>query len=99
MTDDDEKAYQQMRETWLVVMLGGLGLFGFLFFLALITGGFFIWVYLVVGAIALLALGHYLLWGWSMTQATSGEREEEEFRARMEEEDWPEVDPRHPRRD
>jgi hypothetical protein len=97
--DHEQAEYQRQREATLAVMLSGLALGGFLVFLALISGGFFIWVYLIVVGMAALGYVNYVLWGRSMTEATAGEREEEEVRARLEEEGWPDADPRQPRHD
>ena len=97
--DHEQTEYQRQREAFLAIMLSGLGLAGFLLFLVLISGGFFLWVYLVVAGIAGMGLFHYMLWGRGMTESTAGEREEEEFRVRAENNGWPEPDPRHPRHD
>ena len=97
--DREETEHQRNREAFLAIMLSGLALGGFLFFLVLITGGFFIWVYLIVGGIAALGFINYALWGRSMTENTAGEREEEELRARLEEDAWSDADPRQPRHD
>lgn len=95
--DPEELEYQRKREATLAIMLSAIGLGGFLLFLVLISGGFFIYVYLVVGAIGLLGFVNYLLWGRGMTEATAGEREEEEMRARVEPDAWLDADPRQPR--
>jgi hypothetical protein len=97
--DQEQLEYQRRRESSLSVMLAMLGLGAFLFFLALITGGFFLWVYLITAGIAGFAYLHYLLWGRHMMETTAGEREEEEFRARFEGNGWTEDDPRLPRHD
>jgi hypothetical protein len=88
---------RQRRETFLTLLLTVMGGAGLLFCLVLITGGFLLWV--VVGAAALAALGlvNYLLWGWLFSRATAGEREEAEFQARMELNDWDLPEPRRPR--
>jgi hypothetical protein len=97
--DQEQVEYQRRRESSLAVMLALLGLGGFLFFLALISGGFFLWVYLIVAIIGAFAGLHYLLWGRGMMASTAGEREEEEARARAEEDGWADEDPRRPRHD
>lgn len=96
--EPEETEYQRRREASLAIMLALFLLGGFLLFLAVITGGFFLWVYLIVALIGLVGFFHYLLWGRSMMASTEGEREEEEARA-GEEYEWTENDPRHPRHD
>ena len=75
---------QAQRENMLTVLLAGIvGIFG-LGFLILISGGYFLWLVLVLaGSITFFGL-HYLLWGKLMTDATAGEREEEVLRQRAE---------------
>jgi hypothetical protein len=65
--------------TLMLTLLGGVGI---LFFLVLVSGGFFGYVIAAVVAIALVGYVHYRLWGQSMTQQVSGEREVEEERER-----------------
>ena len=72
------------RETLLTLMLTALLAGGILFFLVLISGGFFVFVVAVVFAMALVGLLHYALWGHALSQEVAGEREEEEARARWE---------------
>ena len=95
--DHEPDPDRQRRETFLTVLLTVMGAAGLLFCLVLITGGLLVWV--VVGAAALAALGlvNYLLWGWLFSRATAGEREEAEFQARMELNDWDLPEPRRPR--
>ncbi len=95
--DDDFQQSREQRGNFLAFMLTGLALMGFLLFLILITGGFFIWVVLGVVGIAALAFLNWILWGRSMMQDTAGEREEEELRGRTELEDWELPEPRRPR--
>jgi hypothetical protein len=68
--------------TLILTLLGGVGI---LFFLVLVSGGFFGYVIAAVLAIALVGYVHYRLWGQSMTQQVSGEREvqEEQERRRL----------------
>src|SRR5262245_7798779 len=96
--DQEQLDYQRRRESSLAIMLAALGLGAFLFFLALITGGFFRGVYLITTGFGCLAYLHYLVWGRSMMEATAGEREEEEFRARLNEDGWADA-PRRSRHD
>jgi hypothetical protein len=66
--------------------------------LILISGGFFLWVVLFGGGILMLGLFHYVLWGRAFSQATAGEREEEQLRQRAaaieEDDDWHKPDTR-----
>jgi hypothetical protein len=70
------------RGTMLTLMLTLLGGAGILFFLVLVSGGFFGYVIAAVLAIALVGYVHYRLWGQSMTQQVSGEREVQEEQER-----------------
>jgi membrane protein implicated in regulation of membrane protease activity len=66
-----------------VILTAIVGLFC-LGFLILLSGGYFLWLVLILmGSIAYFGL-HYLLWGKMMTDAVAGEREEEELRRRAE---------------
>jgi hypothetical protein len=95
--DYDPDLERRRRENFLAALLAVVGGIGLVFFLVLITLGFFLWV--VVGAAALAALGlvNWLLWGGLMSRETAGEREEAELRARMELNDWDLPDPQRPR--
>jgi hypothetical protein len=95
--DYDLESDRRRRETFLTVLLSLVGAAGVLFCLVLITGGFFLWVIVGVAALAALGLVNYLLWGWLFSRATAGEREEAEFQARMELNDWDLPEPRRPR--
>jgi hypothetical protein len=88
--DNDERIdqYRRRRESILTVVFAAMAGFGTLFFLNLITCGFFIYVLPVVAGIVGFAFLNYLLWGRGMMQATAGEREEEELRASMERPPW-----------
>jgi hypothetical protein len=66
--------------TLILTLLGGVGI---LFFLVLVSGGFFGYVIAAVVAIALVGYIHYRLWGQAMTQQVSGEREMQEERERL----------------
>jgi hypothetical protein len=89
---------QQHRHAFLSVMLTVLALGFFLLVLILISGGFFLWVVLFGGGILMLGLFHYVLWGRAFSQATAGEREEEQLRQRAaaieEDDDWHKPDTR-----
>jgi hypothetical protein len=97
--DDDFDLDRKRRETFLTVLLAVVGGTAAVLFLVLITLGVFLWV--VIGVVALAALGlvNYLLWGFLFSQATAGEREEAELRAQMELNDWDLPDPQRPRHD
>lgn len=76
------------REHFLSMLLASL-LFSFVGFgFVLICGGMSIAVLAVIVGLAGLCLINYLLWGQAMMRATVGEREDEEFRALLED-DWP----------
>jgi fatty acid desaturase len=76
------------RETTLAAMLTVLAAAGFLFFLMMLTGGWVIYLILVVLGIIGFGGLHYLLWGRLMMEETAGEREEAEFRAKLELNEW-----------
>jgi hypothetical protein len=80
---------QQRRQNFLAVFLAGLFLMFFLVLLIFLTNGLFLYVLLLAGAIAAVALFHYVLWGRSLSQEVAGEREEEQLRQRAQAEDWP----------
>lgn len=84
--DHDAEADGQ-RGTFLSVVFAILVISLFLFLLFITCGGLFIYILALVGGIAFVGLFHYLLWGHSMTNEVAGEREEEELRESMEEED------------
>ena len=58
------------------------------------TEPFVLPAFLVIAALGFI---NYLLWGRSMMQATAGEREEAELKAREELEPWNLPEPRRPR--
>jgi hypothetical protein len=95
--DSDPERQTRRRETLLTIFFAALAAGGFLLFMILVTGGFFFYVILVGGGIAALGGLHYLLWGQGLHEQTAGEREEAEFRARMEAEPWSGPDARRPR--
>ena len=97
--DNDERIarYQQRRESMLTIIFTSLGGLGVALVLTIITWGLFLYVVLIVGGIAALAILNYLLWGRSMMQATAGEREEEQVRASMEQPPWELSEPEQPR--
>jgi hypothetical protein len=76
------------RQTMLSVMLSIVALGGFLLFLILVSGGFFLWVLAGVFAIFFVGLLHYLAWGASLHQRTEGDREEDRVRQEMEDNRW-----------
>lgn len=82
--EPDPNAPRKKRETFLMLILTIGFASSVLFFLVLVSGGFFVYVLASVFAIALVGLLHYALWGHALTQEVAGEREEEESRARWE---------------
>ena len=86
---DDENLYQRRRETFLAVLMAVVVLFGLLVVFTILTGGFLLYILLVVGVAGVFAAMHYFLWGRAFTEATAGEREEMEAQDRAaEEEGW-----------
>jgi hypothetical protein len=83
---DHDAPERQRRETFLSLFLALFFGGGFVLFLIVITGGFFLYCLLAVAAIGVVGYCHYVLWGHSLTQAVAGEREEEEARERWESE-------------
>ena len=70
------------RGTVLTLMLTLLCGGGILFFLILVSGGFFGYVLAAVVAIALVGYVHYRLWGQALTREVSGERAVQEEQER-----------------
>jgi hypothetical protein len=83
----DHDSYQRRRETFLTLFLAGILLIGLLFAGILLTGGFLLYVLLVVAVGALVAGMHYWLWGRAYAERTADEREELERGERAPEED------------
>jgi hypothetical protein len=79
---DDHDTYRRRRETVLTIFLAGAALIGLLFVFTILTGGFLIYILLVLAAAGVVAGLHYLLWGRAYTEATAGEREEMEAEER-----------------
>src|SRR2546430_226479 len=71
------------RETMLTVILTGMVLVFSLFVLIIITGGWVMYLALVVAALAWLFLFHYFTWGKPLSDEMKGEREEEQLRQRI----------------
>jgi hypothetical protein len=96
---DDPDLYQRRRQTFLTFFLAGLTLFGLLFVFTILTGGFLLYILLVVAVAGLVGALHYFLWGRAFTEQTAGEREELEAQERAEEDDGGWLDetrrPRH----
>jgi len=76
------------RQTCLPIMLTGMIGSIFLMLLIVATGGWVLYVVLMVGGLGLYVLFHYALWGGLMSQKADREREAEELR-REDEPDWP----------
>ncbi len=83
MSQNDPNKRSTMLTVFLVAILGVF----ILGFMILITGGFFLYVTLVVGVIALMGWAHYLVWGKLLTERTAGEREEHQLLERMREQE------------
>lgn len=82
----DQQSYKESsgRGSLLSILLALFFGGGFLLFLILVTGGFFMYVVSIVGAIAILGLLHYVVWGEAMTREVAAERAAEEAKARLE---------------
>jgi len=76
---------QSARQGVLIYFLAGSALLFFGLGLILITGGFFFYVFAVLGGMVMLGFFHYLVWGWLLESEVAGEREEEQLRQRAEE--------------
>jgi hypothetical protein len=101
MDDNEIQQHRQRRETLLTVFLTLAAGAGIVFFLILVTGGFFLYVMLGLAAIIAVGFFHYLVWGQGFSQQVAEERDEMEARdrAEAEKEEWPAADdwfgPRH----
>jgi Flp pilus assembly protein TadB len=82
--DQQPQPESSSRGTFLSLFLAAFFGVGFLLFLILLTGGFFLYVILAVVLIGLVGLVHYLLWGQALTQEVAAERANEEAKARLE---------------
>jgi hypothetical protein len=83
----NEYADRQKRGACLSLMMAAGGVAFFALLLIVATGGWAVYVIGVAGAIFLFGAMHYLLWGRAMLQQTAGDREEEELRQRIEEDE------------
>src|SRR5262245_5614613 len=81
--EPEGKASSRGRETALSLVLSGLFGGGFLLFLILVSGGFFVSVLLAVVAMAAVGLFHYFLWGQALTHETVGECDKEAIREHL----------------
>jgi hypothetical protein len=86
------------RDTYMAIVLCTVVGIPCLLFFEVLTGGLLSYLLLSVVILAVLGFINYLLWGRSLNRQVAGEREEEEFRTRMEAEQWPYDDPPPPRR-
>lgn len=82
---DDDDLYQRRRETLLVVFLGGATVIGLLVFFTILTGGFLLYILLVMAVAGMVGGLHYLLWGRAYTEETAGQREEMEAQEQLDE--------------
>jgi hypothetical protein len=82
MAEPEKKNYREtLLILFLIIFLGGTGAF-FLYFLTL---GFLGHVLLAVAGITLVGFLHYSLWGRTMTQEISQERDDKNISGEMEE--------------
>ncbi len=90
--DHNYSPQQQQRHAMLTVFLTVLALLFFGLVLIVISNGLILAVVLLGGGIFFLGIINYALWGRSFSEATAGEREEEQLRQRAAEsepqEDW-----------
>jgi hypothetical protein len=73
----------------LTLFIGG----SFLILLIFLSGGFLLYAVLAALLLGGLCLFHWLVWGWGMSAAVQGEREELEIRRRAEEDEDPDAPP------
>lgn len=104
--NDDERMYENWRTKMLTLMFALLLLAGLFVVFTILTGGFLLYILLVVVAVAALAGLQYLVWTlfarmyWGRSLSEYIEEERQEMNAREPEEDvalWEEDDPRRPR--
>ncbi len=79
-----EPTPKNKRESMLTIILVTVFGGGVFFFLNFVSLGIFSYVIGIVAAIAVVGTFHYVLWGFSLTEETAGEREEAELKARLE---------------
>jgi hypothetical protein len=91
MNDD---ARRQHRQAVVTILLAGMAAAFTLLVLILLTGGWFVYLALLAGGMALFGLLHYVLWGRGLTRETAGEREEEQLHRRALDEGEPPDEPR-----
>lgn len=84
---NDEPRPSNGRESLLTVFLALILGAAFLFFLYLLTFGFAAYIAAAVLAMVFMGYLHYAVWGYSLSEETAGEREEELVRQRMEAEE------------
>jgi len=77
------------RATFLAIVLTVFFGSGVVVFLIVLTGGFILDVIVIIGALVLLGMLHYFLWGKRFDRAVEGEREELELQREAEEYDDP----------
>lgn len=75
---------ESARGTFVSMLLTFLFGGGFLLFLILVTGGFFLYVALAVLGVGSIGLFHYFAWGSALTNEVAAERAAEEEKARVE---------------
>ena len=80
--DHNYSPQQQQRHAMLTVFLTVIALIFFGLVLIVISNGLIFAVVLLAGGMSILGMFHYLLWGRAFSEATAGEREEEQLRQR-----------------
>lgn len=85
--DHNYSPQQQQRHALLTFFLTLLGLLFFGLVLIVVSNGWLLVAFLLGGGIFFLGMINYLLWGRAFSDATAGEREEEQLRQRAAEVD------------
>jgi hypothetical protein len=92
--DPYDTEHRERRQSFLSVFLGLIGVTFFTLVLIFLSNGIFFYVLVLCGGIAFLCVFNYLLWGRSFSDATAGEREEEEMRQQTMQDEWEVMDAR-----
>lgn len=96
--DHNYSPQQQQRHAMLTAFLSVLALIFIGLVLIVISNGIVLSVVLLGGGMFVLGMFHYLLWGRAFSEATAGEREEEQLRQQAAEteagENWNQPDTR-----
>lgn len=81
---DSQQPEETSRGSYLSLMMTAFFGGGFLLFLVLVSGGFFLYVSLAVLVMGMVGLLHWVLWGQALTDEVAAEREAMEERDRRE---------------